>query len=233
MPRAKLLAQTHLHARGSLRHGGIFRERAQLNSSGLPGILQRRAARTGAGVFICRCAFNFAQRCVALGVQSNRFKFFARHFLFPLHHPKSFSVPHSRGEARRETFPVWPSAKRDRDATAIESCQSGIRPFARLPRNSFLPVRKAPRLRETPPAIPELRPSLVAGAHAFPPKSPAWTNPVKQFRTLCRPRFFPRGEFPAASVPGVSSRGCARLHKGRLRALRAWRHIFSDHASKS
>src|SRR5260370_1151143 len=43
MPRAELLAQTHLHARGRLRHGGIFRERAQLNSGGLPGVLQRGA----------------------------------------------------------------------------------------------------------------------------------------------------------------------------------------------
>src|SRR6267154_2733248 len=39
MPRAELLAQTHLHARGRLRHGGIFRERAQLNSGRLPGVL--------------------------------------------------------------------------------------------------------------------------------------------------------------------------------------------------
>src|SRR5258708_1697516 len=39
MPSAELLAQTHLHARGGLRHGGIFRERAQLNSGSLPGVL--------------------------------------------------------------------------------------------------------------------------------------------------------------------------------------------------
>src|SRR6202158_914548 len=150
MLRAELLAQTHFHARGRLCHDGIFRKRAQLNPSRPPGILQRGAPRTRAGVLASGHALNFAQRSVALRVQSNRFKFFARHLFLSFHCTKSFIAPRSRDEARRETFPAWPSAKRVRDAAANESSQSGIRPFAPLPRNSFLPVRTTPRPRETP-----------------------------------------------------------------------------------
>src|SRR5712664_2796650 len=233
MLRAELLAQTHFHASRSLRHGGIFRERAEINPSRLPGILQRGAPRTRPGVLTRRHALNFAQRSVALRVQSNRFKFFARHFLLPLHHTKPFIGPRSRAEARRETFPVWPSAKPARDAAVSGSSQSGIRPFARLPRNSFLPARTTPRLRETPRVIPARRSSLAACVRVFPTTSPVWTRPAKQFRSPCRLRFLLRAIFPEANVPGVSSPGCAPLRKGMLRALRAWRHTFSDHASGS
>src|SRR5467141_151568 len=233
MLRAELLAQTHFHARGRLHHGGIFSQRAQLNTSRLPGILQRGAPRTRAGVLARNHALNFAQRSVALRVQSNRFKFFARHLLFPLHGTKSFIAPRSRDEARPGTFPVWPSAKLVRDAGASESSQSGIRPFAPLPRNSFLPVRTAPRPRETPRVIPARRPSLAACVRVFPPTSPAWTRPAKQFRCPFRLRFLFRAIFPAAIVPGVSSRGCASLRKGTLRALRVSRHTFSERASGS
>src|SRR5260370_27768581 len=150
---AELLAQTHFHASRSLRHGGIFRERAELNPSRLPGILQRGAPRTRAGVLTRRHALRFAQRGVALRVQSNRFKFFARHLVLPLHHTKPFIGPRSRVGARPETFPVWPSTKPARGAAVSGSSHSGIRPFAPLPRNSFLPARTTPRLRAKPPVI--------------------------------------------------------------------------------
>src|SRR5260370_35395471 len=162
MLRAELLAQTHFHASRSLRHGGIFRERAELNPSRLPGILQRGAPRTCAGVLTRRHALRFAQRSVALRIQSNRFKFFARHLMLPLQRTKSFIAPRSRAGARRETFPVWPSTKPARGAAANESSLLGIRPSAPLPRNSFLPARTAPRLREIPPAIPAPQLSLAA-----------------------------------------------------------------------
>src|SRR5260370_13398990 len=176
---------------------------------------------------------NLAGRWVARGDQSHRFKFFARHFLFPLHHVKSFIVHRAGAGARREIFPAWPSARRGRDAAASESCQSGIPPFARLPRNSFLPAHKALQLRETPLVIPARPLSLAACVRVSPPISPGWRRPAKQFQSPCRPRFFLRAEFPVATVPSVSSRGCARLRTGRLPVLRAWRHIFSDRASTS
>src|SRR6267154_6240356 len=85
MLRAEFLAQTHLHTRGGLRHRGVFRERAKLDSCRFPGILQRGAMRTSGGVFPRSGALRFAQRSVPLGVQSNGFEFFALHLLLSSH----------------------------------------------------------------------------------------------------------------------------------------------------
>src|SRR5438093_4938772 len=240
--RAKLLAQTHLHARRRLSHRRIFRERPQINSRRLPRLLQCGASRAGIRVLTRGHALHFAQGGVALRVQPDHFKFFAVHLAHPLlieaikRQPnlKAFFIaPRSRDAARRETFPAWPSAKLARDATANESSRSGIRPFARLPHNSFLPIRTAPRLRESPPANPAQQPAPAACVRAFPPTLLEWTRLAKRFRCPCRLRFSLPAEFPAANVPGVSSRGYEPLHTGRLQALHAWRRTFSDRASRS
>src|SRR5438132_342827 len=240
--RAKLLAQTHLHARRRFSHRRIFRERPQINSCRLPRLLQCGASRALIRVLTRSHALHFAQGGVALRVHSNQFKFFAVHLTHPLlieaikRQPNlkaPFIAPRSRDAARRETSPAWPSAKLARDATANESSRSGIRPFARLPRNSFLLARTAPRLRETPAANPAQRPAPAAYVRAFPPKLRAWTHLAKQFRCPCRLRFSLPAEFAAPHVPSVSARGCAPLHTGRLRALPARRRTFSDRASES
>src|ERR1700740_555359 len=128
----ELLAQTHLHARGRLRRSGVLRESAELNPGRLPGILQRRAAGTRAGVLAGRHPLDFAQGGIALRVQSNRVKFFARHLLLPLHEKKSTIALRWRVVARREAFPAWPSARPARGATASESFRSGIPPYGPL-----------------------------------------------------------------------------------------------------
>ena len=81
---AELLPQAHFHARGRLRHGGILRERTEFNPSRLPGVLQRRTSGTPASVFPRGRTLRFAQRGVALRVQSHRSKFFAVHLVHPV-----------------------------------------------------------------------------------------------------------------------------------------------------
>src|SRR5439155_1040701 len=95
------------------------------------------------------------------------------------------------------------------------------------------PLRTAPRLRESQPANPAQQPAPAACVRAFPPTLLEWTRLAKRFRCPCRLRFSLPAEFPAANVPGVSSRGYEPLHTGRLRALHAWRRTFSDRASRS
>src|SRR5260370_25456666 len=121
---------------------------------------------------------NLAGRWVARGDQSHRFKFFARHFLFPLHHVKSFIVHRAHAAARREIFPAWPSARRGRDAAASESCQSGIRPFARLPRNSFLPPTKHYSFAQLPWEFPPRPSHLLPAVTVLPPNRHPKSTPL-------------------------------------------------------
>src|SRR5216683_2782579 len=233
MLRAELLAQPHLHAGRGLGRGGVLGEGPQLNASRLPGILQGCAARTGADMLLRRRALDFIARSVALGVQSNRFKFFARHFALPSRCITSFTAPRSRAAADPAVSRAWPSAEPARDAAASESFRWDSRPFSRPPRNSSLPARTKPPLRETPGANPAPRSSLARSARAFPPTSPAWMYPARQSALRFRFRSSPQAILPAASVPGVSSPGFALCHKGMPRGFRARRRISLAHASRS
>src|SRR4029077_6464290 len=155
---AKFLPQTHFHARRSLRQDGLFREGVQFHSSSLPRILQRCAPRTSARMLPRRRALHFAQRSVALSIQSNRFKLLAIHLALPFRKHILFIAQRSRAAAHRETFPAWPSAKLARDAAANESSRSDTPPFPLLPHNSTLPVRTKRPLHETQRAIPAPHP---------------------------------------------------------------------------
>src|SRR5216683_2917817 len=233
MLRAELLAQPHLHAGRGLGRGGVLGEGPQLNASRLPGILQGCAARTRAHMLLRRRALDFAERSVALGVQSNRFKFFTRHFALPSRCITSFTAPRSRAAADPAASRAWPPAEPARDAAASESFRWDSRPFSRPPRNSSLPARTKPPLRETPGANPAPRSSLARSARAFPPTSPAWMYPARQSALRFRFRSSPQAILPAASVPGVSSPGFALCHKGMPRGFRARRRISLAHASRS
>src|SRR6266568_2748722 len=233
MLRAELLAQPHLHAGRGLGRGGVLGEGPQLNASRLPGIPQGCAVRTRAHMLPGCRALDFAERSIALRVQSNRFKFFTRHFVLSARCIASFIPPRWRAAADPAASRAWPSAEPARDATASESSRWGSRPFSRPPRNSSLPVRTEPRLRETPRANPAPRSSLARSARAFPPTSPAWTYPARQFALRFRFRSSPQAILPAASVPGVSSPGFALCHRGMPRGFRAWRRISLAHASRS
>src|SRR6266700_1961091 len=233
MLRAELLAQPHLHAGRGLGRGGVLGEGPQLNASRLPGILQGCAARTRAHMLPRRRALDFAERSIPLCVQSNRFKFFARHFALPSRCITSFIAPRLRAAADPAASRAWPSAEPARDATASESSRWDSRPSSRLPRNSSLPARTEPPPRETLRANPAPRSSLARSARAFPPTSPAWTYPARQFALRFRFRSSPQAILPAASVPGVSSPGFALCRKGMPRGFHVWRRISLAHASRS
>src|SRR6266566_1594718 len=233
MLRAELLAQPHLHAGRGLGRGGVLGEGPQLNASRLPGIPQGCAARTRAHMLPRRRALDFAERSIPLCVQSNRFKFFARHFALPSRCITSFTAPRSRALADPAASRAWPSAAPARDATASESSRWDSRPSSRPPRNSSLPARTKPPLRETLRANPAPRSSPARSARAFPPTSPAWTDPARQSALRFRFRSSPQAILPAASVPGVSSPGFALFHKGMPRGFRARRRISLAHASRS
>src|SRR5882724_10342633 len=227
---SEFLPQTHLNASGSLRRSSCLREGLQLHASRLPGILQRCAPRAHARVLTSCGALPFTQRSVALGVQSNGFKFLALHFALPF---LFFIAPRSRAAERRAASRVSPAARRARGAAAIESFRSGIRRPAPLPRSSVLPARTAPPLREIPPATPAPRRELAPSVRAFPPKLLESSHPAKQFPRRSHPRFFAPKKLPAAIARDVSSRGFALSHKEILRAFRGSRRISSGRASKS
>src|SRR6266850_2841308 len=195
---SEFLPQTHLNASGSLRRSSCLREGLQLHASRLPGILQRCAPRAHARVLTSCGALPFTQRSVALGVQSNGFKFLALHFALPF---LFFIAPRSRPAERRAASRVSLAARRARGAAAIESFRSGIRRPAPLPRSSVLPARTAPPLREIPPATPAPRRELAPSAHAFPPKLLESSHPAKQFPRHSHPRFFAPKKRPARFLP--------------------------------
>src|SRR5258708_2124053 len=86
---------------------------------------------------------------ISLDTQPDCFKFFAIHLaLLPV------ILPRSRAAAHLVTFPASPRAAPARDATLTGSFQSDTRSTAPPPRNSALPVRKAPPSPETPLAVP-------------------------------------------------------------------------------
>src|SRR5229473_652399 len=228
--RAEFLPQAHLNARGSLRCSGRIRKGVQLDASRLPGILQSRAARAPARVLASRGALQFTQRCVALCIQSNGVKVLTLHRALPF---LLVIAPRSRAAARRATSRASPAAARARDAAAIESSRSDIRPLAPLLRSSTLPVRTAPPLRETPPAIPALQREPASSARAFPPRLPESPHPSGQFPRHFRPRFFVPEELPAAIAPDASSRGFAQFRTGIRQAFRGSNRISSERASKS
>src|SRR5260370_9499553 len=214
MLRAELLAQPDLHAGRGLGRGGVLGEGPQLNASRLPGIPQGCAARTRAHMLPRRRALDFAERRIALRAQSNRFKFFTRNFVLSLRCITSFTAPRSRAAADPAVSRAWPSAEPARDAAASESFRWDSRPFSRPPRNSSLPARTKPPLRETPGANPAPRSSLARSALAFPPTSPAWMYPARHSALRFRFRSSPHAVLPAASIPAISSPCFSLFHTG-------------------
>src|SRR5208337_1416693 len=205
VPRPELLPQPHLYPRGSLCFLRFGPHRLQIRSQGLPVLMQRRAARARTQMF----PRGAKHRIVSLHrfqVQSRQFKFFARHCRFSC---QTLTGSSPRASVCPAASPASPAGAPARGAAANESCPPDNPTAAPPRRNSILPARTAPPLRETPRAASVPLRERVPAARKLPPTRPASSPQMPCLAALWHLRRVLRAAIPAAPSPDVSSRDCA------------------------